>query len=180
MIYTPSQLKKTIVVTGLFVSLFGGLFASIVAVDNFRNYDSPYLFGLGVGSVGFVICLIVTRKIKSYVVLNKTMLANYFHITLMLSVGFVGVSLYCGQIINSSVSSLYKCDNFIGINKEYQKGGYRRIEKNVLIVDIDGKHKRLLCGSNYWNSVSSGQQVNICIYKSSVKFDYFDLPHDKQ
>lgn len=177
-IYNPSPLKKTIVVTGLLISLFGGLFASIVAIDNFRNYDSPYLFGVSVGAVGFIICLIVARKMKPYVLLNPTMLTNYFQVTLMFSVGFIGASLYCGQIINSRISTLYKCDNFIVVDK-YQEEGPRRVEKNILIIDVDGEYKRLLCRSNYWNSASIGQEVNVCIYKSPIKFDYCVLPFDK-
>ncbi|MBK6840042.1 MAG: hypothetical protein IPG90_18630 [Bacteroidetes bacterium] len=46
--------------------LFGGMFATIVAVDNFKNYNSPYFFAFTCSTLGLVIGLIVARKLNLY------------------------------------------------------------------------------------------------------------------
>jgi hypothetical protein len=175
----PSTLKQVVVVTGLFVFLFGGILAAIVGVDNFKNYDHPYLFGFTFGTLGLLAGLFVTIKIKPYVILNPKMLTNYSSLTIMFIVGFIGSFMLGGHYFNSTISTLYKCDTFIVIDKEFYKGGFRQPEKNILILSVEGVSKRLLCRQNYWQTISVGQTANACIYKSPIGFDYLTLTVDK-
>ena len=166
-------------ITGLFVFLFGGMFAAIVGIDNFKNYNSPYFFGFTFGTFGLVIGLIVARKIKPYVILNPKMLTNYSNLTIMFSVGFIGSFMLGGQMLNSGFSHLYKCDKFVVLDKGFHKEGYKRVEKNILVMDIENKNYRLLCRHDYWQTISVGQTANACIYKSPIGFDYLTLPDNK-
>jgi hypothetical protein len=175
----PLTLKKAIVVTGPFVFLFGGMFATIVSVDNFKNYDSPYLFVFTFGSLGLVVGLIVASKIKQYVILNPIMETNYSTLTIMFSVGFIGGFILVGHLFNSTISNLYKCDTFYVSGKEFHKGGFRRPELNVLILDIEGKNQQLYCRQNYWQTISIGQTASACIHKSPIGFNYTTLPDNK-
>ncbi|NNV54735.1 hypothetical protein [Limnovirga soli] len=175
----PSILKQIIVITGLFVFLFGGMFATIIGFDNFKNYDSPYLFVFAFGTLGLVIGIMVAKKIKPYVILNPKMLNNYSNLTIMFSVGFIGGFILLGHHFNSTISTLYKCDTFSVIDKEFHKGGFRQPELNILILNVEGENKRLLCRQNYWQTVSIGQTVNACIYKSPIGLDYTNLPDNK-
>jgi hypothetical protein len=40
-----TRLKKIIVFNGVFFFMLFGMFIAIFAIDNFKNYDNPYLFG---------------------------------------------------------------------------------------------------------------------------------------
>ncbi|MBK6444504.1 MAG: hypothetical protein IPF81_04105 [Bacteroidetes bacterium] len=175
----PSLLKQLVVVIGLFVFLFGGMFATIVAVDNFKNYNSPYFFAFTCSTLGLVIGLIVARKIKPYIILNPKMLTNYSNLTIMFSIGFIGSFMLVGHYYNSTISNLYKCNTFTVIDKEFHKGGVKRPEKNILILNVEGTSIRLLCTKAYWQTISVGQTANACIYKSPLGFDYLTLPEDK-
>ncbi len=162
-------LKKVLVMTGLFVSLFGGLFASVVSISKFQNYTHPYIFGFTFGIIGLIIGFYVAKKLKPHIVLNPKMLLNYFNFSIMFSVGFIGIFMLAGQFLNNGTSKLYKCDNFVIVDKKYSKGGFRRPELNILIANIDGKNHRILCQYNYWQRISIGQKVNICIYDSLIE-----------
>lgn len=174
-----STLKKVVVIVGLFTSLFGGMFAAIVAVDNYKNYISPYSFTFLFGGIGLVAGLYVAKVIKPYVILNKTMLANYYLLTIQFSVGFIGSFMLLGFYFNSAISSQVKCDEFALVDTEYTKGGYRRPERNLLYVDIEGKIETFLCSRDYWQSISAGQKVKVCIYDSPIGFDNFILTDDR-
>jgi hypothetical protein len=174
-----SILKNVIVATGLLLILFSGIFAGIIAVDNFKNYNSPYLFAFVFGLFGFVIGMIIAKKIKPFVIINSVMRSNYSHVTTYFSAGFVGYFMLCGHNLNSKISTLYTCDNFTIINKEFYKGGYRRPEKHILVLNIENSNLSLLCSTAYWQTISVGQTANVCIYKSPLGFDYSILNGDK-
>ena len=173
-----STLKKVVVTVGLFTSLFGGMFAAIVAVDNYKNYISPYSFTFLCGGIGLVVGLYVARLIKPYVILNKTMLSNYYLLTIQFSLGFIGGFMLLGYYFNSAISSQVKCDEFSIVDTEYTKGGYRRPERNIIYVDIDRKIETFLCSRNFWVNVGSGQKVKVCIYDSPIGFDNLVLTDD--
>jgi hypothetical protein len=173
-----STLKKVVVIFGLFTSLFGGMFAAIVAVDNYKNYISPYSFTFLCGGIGLVAGLYVAKLIKPYVILNKIMLSNYYLLTIQFSVGFIGSFMLLGFYFNSAISSQVKCDEFSVVDTEYTKGGYRRTERNTLYVNIDGKIETFLCKRAYWQSINVGQKVNVCIYGSPIGFDNLVLTYD--
>lgn len=173
-----TPLKKVLVFVGVFASIFGGMFMAIVAVWNYQNYLHPYIFSFTFGGIGLAIGLFIGRLIKPYVITSKTMLINYYRVTFMFSISFIGGSLLIGEYINSRISSITKCDDFTVVHKEYHKGGYKRPQFNILYIDIDGQVENLLCNPNYWQKISVGQKVNICIYKSPIGFDNLVLADD--
>jgi hypothetical protein len=174
-----SILKKVIVVTGIFVSLFGGMFASIVAIDNFKNYDKPYLFGFTFGTIGLLTGLITAKRLKSKILINQKMQQNYSQLTIFILAGFIGLFLLLGQHANTILSTNDKCDNYSVVDKVFRKGGFRRVELNILVINVDGVYHRYITKSNYWQTISTGQQINACIYKSRIGFDYLKLTEEK-
>ena len=173
-----SKGKQVIIVTIFFISLLGGMFAGIVGVDNFKNYDSPYLFAFTFGVIGLMVGSTVAKRMKPFVILNPTMLINYSNLSSMFSFGFVGTFMLGGHILNSKISSLYKCDNFVVIDKQFEKG-YKRVKKYILVVNIENQTQRLLCRENYWQAMTIGETTNICIFKSPIGFDYLTLTENQ-
>ena len=173
------RLKKTTVVTGTLVSVFGGMFAAIVAIDNFRNYDTPYLFGLTFGFVGLLTGLYVATKIKSSIILNQTMKQNYSLLKLYFSFGFIGAAMLIGQYANHATSIKATCQNYTVVDKIFRKEGYKTVELNILVIDVDGTKKTYDTNRSYWKSVSIGDQINVCLYKSKIGFDFIELPNEK-
>jgi len=171
--------KKAFVIFGFFGVLFGGIFAFIISVDKIRNYLHPYIFSFLLGIIGLRVGRFIAKQIKPYVIINKKMLANYSMLTFQFSLGFIGLFILVGHYVNFHISKQTKCDQFTVLNNLYIKGGHRRPEFNILYVDIAGKTEKLLCSHNYWNSITKGQKVRICIYKSPIGFDNIVLTGDR-
>ena len=173
-----STLKKILVVIGLFTFLFGGIFAAVIAVDNYKNYLHPYAFTFLFGAIGLTIGLYIAERIKQYVILNDTMLSNYYLLTIQFSVGFIGGFMLIGYYFNLGISTQTKCAEFTVVDTEYKKGGYKYAEQNLIYVDIDGKTEKFLCRREYWQSISISQKVKVCIYDSPIGFDNLVLVDD--
>lgn len=173
-----SRQKKVIIVTGIFVSLFGGIFAAIVAIENFKNYDSPYLFGFTLGTIGLLAGLFVANKLKPNIIINQKMQQNYYQLKMFIATGFIGIAMLLGQQVNTLLSTKEKCDNYSITDKIFRKGGYRRAELNILVINVDGVSHRIITNPNYWQTVAVSQQINACIYNSKIGFDYLTLPQD--
>ncbi len=173
-----STLKKVIVTLGYFVIQFGGIFATVIAVDNYKNYIHPYSFTFLFGTIGFAIGLYISHLIKSYVIINSTMLHNYITLKTGFSMGIAGCFILLGFYFNSAISTQAKCDEFYIVDTEYNKGGYRQPERNIIYVDIDGKIETFLCRRDFWLHVTSGQKVKVCIYNSPIGFDNLVLTDD--
>jgi hypothetical protein len=167
--------KKVIVVTGFFVSLFGGMFSSVVAIDNFKNYENPYLFGFTFGTIGLLTGFIIARKIKSKVLINQKTQQNYSILTIFILTGFIGLFLFLGQNVNKTLSSKDKCENYFVVDKIFRKEGYKQVELNIIVINIDGVNFKYITNSNYWQTISIGQQIEVCIYKSIIGFDFLKL-----
>jgi hypothetical protein len=174
-----SRQKKIAVVTGIFVSLFGGMFSAIVAIDNFKNYSSPYLFGFLFGTIGLLAGLLVANKLKNKIIINRQMQSNYYKSTMFIATGFIGFFMLIGQQVNTLLSTKENCDNYTITDKIYRKGGHKRREINILVINIDGVAHRINTKHIYWRTVSVGQKITVCIYKSKIGFDYLTLPNEK-
>jgi hypothetical protein len=173
-----SRLKKVVVVTGIFVSLFGGIFAALVAIDNFKNYDSPYLFGFVFGTIGLLAGLLAASKLKSKIIINQKMQQDYIPLTILIVTGFIGIAMLLGQRANTLLSTKEKCDNYLVADKIFKEGGYRVAELNILEINVDGVHHRFKTKKKYWQTVTVGQQVNVCIYNSKIGFDFIKLTNE--
>jgi hypothetical protein len=164
--------KKVAVVVGSFVSLFGGMLAAIVAIENFKNYNSPYLFGFVFGSIGLIIGILVASKLKSKIIISSAMRRDYSLFTILISTGFIGLSVLLAQITNSNFSNEERCDNFKVVEKFVTKGGYKRIESNILVIEIDDELHRLITNPSSWQNVTVGEKVNLCLYKGILGFEF--------
>jgi hypothetical protein len=173
-----SPLKKVAVVLGIIFSLIGGMAAAVFAIVNFQNYFNPYLFGFLFGTIGLFVGLFTAIKLKSNILINQKMQENYSQVTIFIATGFVGIFLLLGQQVNTLLSTIEKCDNYPITGKVFRKGGYRRAELNILIINVDGVSHRVITKSNFWQRVSVGQQISACIYNSRIGFDYLTLTNE--
>ena len=173
-----SRLKKVVVVTGIFVSLIGGILAAVFAIWNFQNYNSPYLFGFVFGTIGLLAGLFFANKLKTTIIINQKMQQNYYQLTIYIATGFIGIVMLLGQQANTLLSTKEKCDNYLITDKVFRKGGYRRADLNILVINVEGVAHRIITNPNYWQTVSVGQQINACIYSSIIGFDYLTLTNE--
>ena len=52
------------------------------------------------------------------------------------------------------------------------KGGYKRIESNILVIEIDDELHRLITNPSIWQNVTVGEKVNLCLYKGILGFEF--------
>jgi uncharacterized protein YacL len=173
-----NRLKKVIVVIGILVTLFGGMLAAIVAIDNFKNYESPYLFGFVFGTIGLLIGLLIAIKLKQKIIINRQMQQNYYKAIMFIATGFMGMFMLLGQQANTIFSTKEKCDNYFVVDKIFRKSGHKQREINIIVINIDGVLHKINTNHNYWQTVPVGQQIMTCIYKSKIGFDYLSLPNE--
>jgi len=174
-----SSTKHILVALLLFFLPFVGIFCAIVSVDNFKNYNSPYWFTFIFGIIGLIIALFISRKIKPYIVLNYKMIDSYDNLKILFIIGFIGFTLLIAQKLNSKLSVLEKCESTIVLQKIFHKGGFRRPEKNILIVNINGENQKIISERKYWENISVGQLAKVCVYKSYIGFDSLELLEEK-
>jgi len=174
-----SKTKKVLVIVFIAVFLFWGIITGIIAIAKFENYNRPYLFGFCFGTIGLVIGIIVSNRLKPYLIINSKMQEDYFKIVMYISTGFIGSMMLLGHFFNSSISTIDKSENCYVVDKIYREGRYRKAELNILVINFEGEYHRLLCRHNYWQKIMVGDKVNICFYKSKIGFDYITLIDDK-
>ncbi len=170
-----SKLRKAIVTVGIMIFLFWGIAAGAISVSKFENYIHPYFFGFSFATIGLIIGIIIAKKIKPYIVITKKMHTDFFNIILAISVGFIGTSMLLGHSLNVSLSVVEKCDNYMIVDRQFHKGGFRKPELNIIKINIDGEIFKLLCKHKYWTMIEIGQKVNVCRFKSNIGFDYLVL-----
>jgi len=173
--------QKSKIIYGIITMLmiFIGIITAVIAITQFENYHHPYLFGLVFGGLGLICGLIITSRLKPYMGLDKKQLNDFWLPQMYISIGFIGLFLYTGTLINTSLSSVDTCDNYIVIDKFREEGGYRRPEINSLLVQINGYPYSLTCSYKYWEKVSPGQKINLCTHVSKLGFDYISVTDDK-
>lgn len=167
--------KEILIWIGLFGFFFFGVYTTTIAIINIENYNDFLLFLILFGALGTIIGIITSKKIKSYIVSNDRMDDNYFNIIILIVMGFIGITLLTSQMLNSNFSTLEKYENAIILEKIHYDGGYKKVERNILILNIDGKMTKILCKKNYWQKKHVGDFSKICIYKSPIGFDYIKI-----
>jgi uncharacterized protein YneF (UPF0154 family) len=176
-----SRLEKIVVYTAILVSVFGGMFAAIAAINNFKNYDNPYFFGFSFGIIGLIGGLFVAKRLKTRIVINQKMQEVFYVSTIYIAIGFIGLTMLVGQYANNYLATKDKCDSYYVADKIFKKGGsgrHRGVELNILVVNVGGVNHRIITNNSYWQTVSVGQQIGVCIYKSVIGFDYIELTNE--
>lgn len=163
----------------LILSIFIGIFGAIIGIDKIKNFDHPYLFGLIFGSVGVIIGIWVAIKLKRHIALNPHVKQNYVIVIIFIATGFFGVSLMLSTFLNLRLSDIDKCERYQVINKYRQEYRFRQSEVNSLVVDINGKSCTLVCSREYWIRTSIGDNIDLCLHKSKLGFDFISIKNDK-
>jgi len=171
--------KKVVVTVSFFSIFFAGMFAAVASFGRHKNYAQPVFFSAVCIIIGLAVGYIIARLLKAHIMLNKTMEQNYGNLVCMFSLGVAGLFLLLGQSLNTAIARKIACDAFRVNRMFHTKSGYRRPVVNKMIVDIDGNPTILYCSYRFYNSVSNNQLVNVCIYKSPIGFDFFELTDDK-
>lgn len=154
---------------------FLGIILAIISVDKFKNYDSPYIFAFTFTILGLLLSFFVQRKIKPYIILNEKMNVNYDNLNVLFVIGIIGLSFFIGQFLNEKTSRLEICEKATVLNKVFEKGGFRRPEKNILFVNFNNRVYKYIVEKNEWNVIFSGQKLEFCYYRSPIGFDYINL-----
>jgi hypothetical protein len=175
-IKTPPIWISILVILSVFIGIFGG----IVGIDNIKNYNHPYLFGLIFGGTGIIIGIWFSKKVKRHIAVNSKSKSNYAMVIMFIATGFLGVFLMIGSFLNQGLSEIDKCDRFQVINKYRQESRFRQPEVDSLVVDLNGKSVRLVCNYDYWFKTLIGQRIDLCLHKSKLGFDFTTVTYDKK
>ncbi|MDP4210936.1 MAG: hypothetical protein Q8928_19190 [Bacteroidota bacterium] len=179
MIKNSDEKKPPIIIAiSVLLSVFVGIFTSIIGIHKIVNYYNPYLFVFISGGVGLCLGIYSSIKLKPYIAVNKRMRKDYWLPPVFISTGFIGVFILGGSYLNQRLSTIDKCDRFAVIDKYRKEAHFRSPEINTLVVDINGDSQRLICNFNYWDSIAIGQQIDLCLYKSSLGFNYISVTND--
>jgi len=177
-----SKQKRTLIGTFLIISILIGIITSAISVAKFENYIHPYAFGFTFGGIGLFVGLFVFQKyMPPFKKINpKARIEDIIFVAIMFSFGFIGSFMFLGQFLNHSTSKLEKCDNFAVVDKFYRKAKGRIGELNILYINIDGQVQKMSCKRHtYWERISIGQRISVCVYNSRIGFDYLELPNEK-
>jgi hypothetical protein len=100
---------------GIFTILFffTGFFACVFSINKIQNYYHPYRFCFLIAILGFALGMLLTHYIKPFLKLNLYQYNRYYNSRLFVSLGFTGIFIFVGAIINSELSKKVICDNFI-------------------------------------------------------------------
>jgi hypothetical protein len=169
-----TRLGKAFVITLVLASLVGGLIATVIAINHFKNYNSPYLFGFLFATIGVVAGIWITNKFRPIIIINQKIQQNYSLVKIYVSIGLIGISLLLGHVANSFLAKR-ECGNFKITEKIFKQGGFKQIGLNILIIDIDGVSHRYLANSKSWQQASVGQQAEFCNCKGNIGFDFIKM-----
>lgn len=164
----------------IILSIFIGIFTSIVGINKIQNNNHPYWFGFIFGGIGLTIGIWTALKLKPLIAVNQRLKNDYFLPIMYISIGCFGLFLMTGSFLNQSLSKIDKCDKYQVINKYRQESRFRQPELNSLVVNIEGESYRLICSQDYWFRTSIGQSIDLCLHKSMLGFDYISLTDDKE
>lgn len=167
------------VIIGIIIFLFIGIFTIVIGINNIENYFEPYLFGGIFGGVGILFGVLLALRLKPYIAVNNKLKQNYTPAIGYISVGFVGLFLFIGSLVNQRLSKFDSYDHYTVYDKYRQEARFRSPETNTLIVNLKGETVKLVCSHSYWERTEIGQVINLSIYKSKLGFDYVELTDDK-
>ncbi|MBK7289042.1 MAG: hypothetical protein IPI78_01665 [Chitinophagaceae bacterium] len=173
-----SPLKKAVIITAIIVLLLGGIVAAIIAIRSFRNYFHPYLFGFTCGSIGLLIGLFVSNRLKSKIFFSPSKGMNYFRTIMCITPGIIGLTLLLGEYSNRQFAAKEKCADYSIVEKTFIKKGHKTPELNILVIDVEGTHRKIITSPEYFRSVYKGKQINACIHKGRIGFDFLTLTND--
>ena len=165
-------------VIAMILFMLTGIFTTALGVINIENYDQPYLFGFIFGGIGVILGIITAKKLKPFIAVNRRLKDNYGPAIMNIAVGYIGIVLLMGSLVNQHLSVIENRGRYEVVNKIRREAHFRSPEVNSLYVNINGTTRRLQCKHEYFNQVHIGQKIDLWMYKSKLGFDYIKLPFD--
>jgi hypothetical protein len=160
------------------IFLFIGIFSSIKGIWLIVNYDNPYLFGFLFGGLGLLIGIVVYFRI--FIAKKNKRFIDELPALMCLSIGFVGLSLLISPYLNQNTSKLELCENYSVIRKNKNVSTSSRNPKIYsLYVSSKSNSYRLITNAEFWDKTQLNDNVEICLYKSKIGFDFIKLKDNK-
>ncbi|GET35030.1 hypothetical protein PbJCM13498_38930 [Prolixibacter bellariivorans] len=158
--------------------LLAGILTSVIGIKKIENYDHPYLFGFIFGGIGAILGIITALKLKPFIAVNRRLKNQYLPTIMFIAVGYFGIVLLMGSLLNQHLSVVEHRGRYQVVNKIRREAHFRSPEVNSLYVNINGTTRRLQCKHEYFNQIHIGQKIDLWMYKSKLGFDYIKLPFD--
>jgi len=176
------NLKKTPlpITIATVLSVFIGLWMAVFGIRNVENYFEPYLFVGIFGGIGLILGILTALKFKPYIAVNKKQQTNYMIPIICISIGFIGLSLLTGSLLNKKLSKFESYEHYTVTDKYRKEYHYMSPEINTLVVNLKGETKKIVCSYLYWERASIGQDISLAIYKSRIGFDYVEFADDQK
>jgi hypothetical protein len=163
----------------IFIFMSFGIYAGILGIDRIENYRHPYLFVTMLGIIGIGFGILLGYFIKPFMKLNSKQLKNFFSNVMFICFGTIGLMIAIGNMLNSKFSKIESCDNWSVYEKEYFPYKYRSPSASYLYVENKGKKECVKINHKYWLKIYINDKIKICTYKSSLGFDYLEVPFEK-
>jgi hypothetical protein len=87
-------------------------------------------------------------------------------------IGFLGISFGLGGYINKEYSTIIYCKDF-KVERKAQGGG--RHSSYYIYVKVNNKLERLESKADYWNSISEKENINLCIRKGKLGYNFVKI-----
>lgn len=171
------EIKKPPIWIGIltFLLIIIGILTSIIGIIKIQNYYHPYWFGFIFGGLGLIVGIWISIKLQPIIAVNQRLKNDYYLTIIYISIGFFGLFLMTGSFVNQGCSKVEKFDKYQVVNKYRQESRFRQPEINSLVIEIDGKSRRLICSREYWIRTSIGQSIDLCLYSSKLGFDFITV-----
>ena len=170
-----STFRKTITIILIFIVFFGGLTTTSISVIFIRNYIEAWTFGLVLGTIGYAIGVLITKKLKHIWAVSPKLKYKKTGFEFIIAIGFIGIFILSGHHINQALSKPINCGKYLVVGKYYNKGGRSSIHIMELYVDINGITENIHCNITHYKKAIIGETVGVCQLSSPIGFDYYLL-----
>jgi hypothetical protein len=170
-----STFRKTITIILVYIVFFGGLTTTSISVIFIRNYIEAWTFGLVLGTIGYAIGVLITKKLKHIWAVTPKLKYKKTGFEFIIAIGFIGVFILSGHHINQASSKPINCGKYLVVGKYYNKGGRSSINRIELYIDFNGTIETIHCNLDRYEKAKTGEKVGVCRLSSPIGFDYYLL-----
>lgn len=170
-----STFRKTITIILIIIVFFGGLTTTSISLIFIRNYIEAWTFGLILGTIGYAIGVLITKKLKHVWAVTPKLKYKKTGFEFVIAIGFIGIFILSGHHINQALSKPINCGRYHVVGKFYQKGGRFELHTMELYVDFNGTIETIHCNIDRYEKAKIGEPVGLCLLDSPIGFDYYLL-----
>jgi len=168
-------MKQKIIISFFILSpILASLFLAL-SIREIQNYLEPFLFVISFGILGFFLGNIIALKLRNIICYNQKISTNYSTVKFIFYIFFIPFTIYSCSLLNNFISYEYKCNQYIVVGKKQENGGFRKLKYSSLTVNIDSENREIIVEENDRQKIKIGERVNICLYKSPIGFNQFNL-----